>query len=321
MRTTYTLGAALALAVTLPGCRSQHAAVDAGGANHVVDVVALGRTFEAPDSIPAGWTTFRFHNASTMTHFAVVERLPDGIGIKEQQTEAAPVFQAGMDLLDAGKPKEAMAKFGELPAWFAKVQFLGGAGLTAPGHTSETAIHLEPGTYLLECYVKTNGTFHSYNPDSGSYGMVHQLVVTAPESTAPEPNASLTLTLSSEHGIEVSGTPTVGTQTVAVHFADQHVYANFVGHDVHLVHLADDTDLKSLVAWMDWTRHGGLQTPAPAEFLGGVNEMPAGSTGYLTVTLHPGRYAWISEVPNAEVKGMLRVFTVPGAGGDVASGS
>ena len=49
--------------------------------------------------------------------------------------------------------------------------------------------------------------------------------------------------------------------------------------------------------------------------------MPPGSTGYLTITLQPGRYAWLAEVPNAEAKGMLRVFTVPGGEGDVASGS
>jgi hypothetical protein len=61
---------------------------------------------------------------------------------------------------------------------------------------------------------------------------------------------------------------------------------------------------------MDWSAPGGLQTPAPAEFLGGLNEMPAGSTGYFTVDLEPGEYAWISEVPDASAKGMLKEFEV-----------
>lgn len=280
----------------------------------VLEVVAVDRTFEAPDSAPAGWTTFRFRNASTFTHFAVVERMPAGIGIEEQQEEAAPIFQAGLDLMLAGRAEEAAAKFGELPAWFGEIVFLGGPGLTAPGRTSQSTVYLEPGTYVLECYVKTDGVFHSFNPDSTAYGMVHELTVVGPPSSVPEPSGDLTLTVSGEQGISVSGDPVVGEQTVAVQLADQTVHPNFVGHDVHLVRLADDTDLDALAAWMDWTRAGGLETPAPATFVGGVNEMPEGSTGYMTMTLEPGRYAWISEVPDADENGLLKAFSVPAGG-------
>jgi hypothetical protein len=61
---------------------------------------------------------------------------------------------------------------------------------------------------------------------------------------------------------------------------------------------------------MDWRQPGGLQTPAPARFVGGLQEMPAGSTGYFTVELEPGRYAWIAEVAEPQNKGMLLTFTV-----------
>ena len=300
--------------LTAIGCRSDRPAAETPSATNVVEVTAVERTFQAPDTVPAGWTTFRFRNASTMTHFAVVERMPEGIGVAEQQEEAAPIFQAGMDLMAAGKADEAAAKFGELPEWFGKVVFLGGPGLTAPGHVSEATVDLEPGTYVLECYVKTDGVFHSYNPDPAAYGMVHELTVTAPASPTTEPQADLALTISSAGGIEMSGEPSAGRQTIAVHFADQTVHENFVGHDVHLVRLADDTDLGKLVAWMDWTQPGGLQIPAPVEFLGGLNEMPSGATGYMTITLEPGNYAWIAEVPHADDKGMLKKFSVPAAG-------
>lgn len=303
----------------LPGCGGEGAG-GAGGAGSepgVVQVVALeNKTFQAPDSVPAGWTTFRLQNASTMTHLAVIERYPAGYGIAEARAQVAPIFQAGMDLLTAGKTQEAMAKFGELPAWFGKIVFLGGPGLTGPGRTSEATVNLEPGTYVLECYVKTDGIFHSVNPDSTKYGMVHQFAVTGPATEVPEPTATLDLTLSSTRGLEISGVPQAGQQTVAVHFEDQKVYENFVGHDVHVARLADDTDLKALVAWMDWTQPTGLQTPAPVEFIGGLQEMPAGSTGYFTVTLEPGRYAFIAEVPNADAKGLLKEFTVGAAAGN-----
>jgi len=63
---------------------------------------------------------------------------------------------------------------------------------------------------------------------------------------------------------------------------------------------------------MNWTDPKGLITPAPKgiTFLGGVNDMPAGSTGYFTVTLEPGNYTLISEVPNALSKKMLKTFVI-----------
>jgi uncharacterized cupredoxin-like copper-binding protein len=139
--------------------------------------------------------------------------------------------------------------------------------------------------------------------------MVHEFVV-KPVSAAPEPRAEVKITLSGERGIEVEGSPVVGQNTVAVHFEDQAVHENFVGHDVHLVQLEDDTDLEELATWMDWREPEGLEDPPPAEFMGGIHEMPAGQTGYFTVTLEPGRYAWIAEVPGPQEKGMLKTFTV-----------
>jgi len=276
----------------------------------VVDIVAQGLTYEAPDETPSGWTTFRFHNESAMTHFAVVERLPEGIGIAEHQKIVAPIFQQGMDLLNAGDTDAAMAKFGTLPEWFPQIVFTGGPGLTAPGHTSQATIRLEPGRYLLECYVKTGGIFHSYNPDTTAYGMVHAFTVTDEVSPVTEPEADVALTLSGERGIEGAGDLAPGTHTVSVTFEDQKAHENFLGHDVHLVRIAEGADMDALATWMDWSGKTGLQTPAPAEFLGGLEEMPAGSIGYFTVTLEPGRYAWISEVTKPQTKGMLREFTV-----------
>jgi len=311
MKLSTTLASALALAFLLNGCSGPEETAPPTPVPYFVDVKAVGLQFEAPSEIPSGWTTFRFKNDSVMTHFALVERMPEGIGIEEQQRQAAPVFQAGMDLLSAGKEDEAMAKFGELPEWFGNVVFLGGPGLLAPGHEAEETVFLEPGTYLLECYVKTNGVFHSNPPSPESYGMVHQFVVTDEDNGAPEPQESLKIALSSTDGIDVSGEPIAGRQTVAVQFVDQKVYENFVGHDVHLVRLKDDTDLGALAEWMDWRRPTGLSTPAPVEFLGGTNEMPADGRAYFTVTLEPGRYAWISEVPDPASKGMLVEFQVP----------
>jgi len=276
----------------------------------IVDVVARGLTLEAPAEIPTGWTTFRFSNESPMTHFVVVERVPEGQGIESQQAEVAPVFQDGLDLLGAGDFDAALERFGDLPAWFGEIVFMGGPGLTSPGLASQATVFLEPGTYLLECYVKTNGIFHSYNPDPSINGMVLEFTVTEETTEAVEPSATIQIEISAANGIEVEGDLVPGEHTVAVHFVDQTVHENFVGHDVHLVRLVDGLALDELERWMDWSQPMGLETPAPAVFLGGLNEMSAGATGYFTTVLESGEYAWISEVPGSLEKGMLKRFSV-----------
>lgn len=313
--TIVTLLAVIAFASN--GCSQRDRTSSHPGADlNVVEVTARGLEFDAPDEIPSGWTTFRFNNDSGMIHFAVLQRLPEGMALKDQQEQVAPVFQKGMDLLNAGETDAAMEKFGELPEWFGRIVFTSGPGFTSTGQAAETSVYLEPGTYLLECYVKTGGVFHSYNPSPSAYGMVHELTVTDESSSAAEPGATLTITLSSSRGIEVQGDPTPGEHTVAVYFEDQKIHENFLGHDVHLARLENDTDIEELAIWMDWSQPMGLETPAPAEFLGGTHEIPAGGTAYFTVRLDPGRYAWIAEVPSPAEKGMLKIFTVPTGGSD-----
>lgn len=306
MKLTAVLTVIGGLALASAGCAERGEMPSA----NVLHVTARGLEFDAPDTVASGWTTVRFTNESDLIHFALVERLPEGAGIEDQQ-ELAAIFQEGMDLLNAGEADAAMETFGTLPEWFGEIVFLGGPGFVSSGRTAQATVYLEPGTYLLECYVKTSGIFHSYNPSPSVFGMVHEFTVTEDSSAAPEPTGTVEITLSSERGIEIAGDVVPGEHTVAVHFEDQTVHENFVGHDVHLVRLRDDTDLEELATWIDWTQPTGLETPAPAEFLGGTHELPAGGTAYFTVLLEPGRYAWISEVSNAAEKGMLKTFTVP----------
>lgn len=276
----------------------------------LVEVRAVGHhEFElSTDEVPSGWTTFRLDNASHAVHFALVEKLPSGITIEDYEAEVAPVFQNLMDSFSGEEPSAPEAG-SDLPAWYGNVVFTGGPGFTVAGQASQATMYLEPGTYLVECYVKTqDGEFHSY------LGMVEQLVVTEEVSRAREPKATLEMTLSTKEGIEVSDEVRPGMHTVAAYFEDQTAYSHFLGHDVQLVRLGDETNLDELAAWMDWTQPGSLAEPAPAEFVGGIQDMPAGTTGYFTVHLKPGRYAWIAEVPDPAANGMLKTFTVPPAG-------
>lgn len=277
----------------------------------IVEVVSTGMNFNLPKQIPSGWTTFRYKNESPDVHFFVLEKMPDGKNIEDTRKEVVPVFQSAMDLITAGNSEQGFAEFSNLPAWFFDVQFTGGPGLISPAHMAQTTVHLEPGTYLLECYVKMpNGQFHS------ALGMLEEIEVVPEQNSRAEPNPDCSIKISSTEGIEYKDIVLPGKYTFAVEFMDQMAHENFVGQDVHLVRLTDEANLKELNTWMNWAAPASFTTPAPkgVQFLGGTQEMPAGETSYFTATLRPGNYALIAEIPDPLGKNMLKTFRVPGIG-------
>lgn len=277
--------------------------------------------------IPAGWTTFELDNHSAATHFVYVARVPDAAiaGAEADGEELLDYweehitrpFQWFMDTLIDGKdpdPADLSDKYTTatdiFPPWFAAAVPVGGAGLTQGFGTSRTTIELEPGHYVLECYVKNgNGDFHSYR------GMLELLTVTDEESGANEPRPTMTVNLSTGE-IDADEAIRPGLQTVAVHWDEQSVYSHLSGHDVHLLRL-DGGDVQDAADWMNWMEPTGLTSTGgslgPATFMGGAQTMTEGSTAYFTVNLKPGEYAWISEVPGDV--GMWQTFSVPGKGG------
>jgi len=273
----------------------------------VIEISTDAMEFNTVDTITSGWNTFRYKNNSNETHFFLLEKYPEGKSIYNSKNEVFPVFDRGMDLINLGKTEEGYAAFNDLPAWFFEVEISGGSGLISPKNTSETTLKLESGNYLMECYVKMpNGKFHA------SMGMVKSIVVKEEDSGNSPSESLINLAISSTEGISYEGNIKKGAQIFSVEFIDQIKHENFMGHDVNLVKLDDNANLEALESWMNWSDPKGLITPAPqgVTFLGGVNDSPVGSVGYFKANLEAGKYALISEVPNALKKGMLITFTI-----------
>lgn len=274
---------------------------------NIINIVTNNMDFQMQDSIQAGWNTFKYQNKSQETHFFLIDKYPEGKTVEHMEKEVGPVFEKGMDLINAGKQQEGFDAFSELPKWFYEVVFVGGSGLLSPNQNSITTLQLEPGNYIVECYVKMpNGKFHS------NMGMVKPLVVTSELNEHLPPVESIHINLSSEKGIVLQDSIKSGKQVFSIEFEDQKVYENFVGHDVNLVKISNNADLNELEAWMNWADPKGLISPAPDgfTFLGGVNDLPAGSKGFFEVNLSPGNYVLISEVPAANEKNLLKKFTI-----------
>lgn len=272
---------------------------------HVVTVTATDFEFDMPKTLPSGWNSFRFVNESDeQEHFFVLWKLPEGRTFAEYRTDVVEGFGDVWERYDAGEltREEALQALGEeLPAWFfEELQAAGGAALTEPGRTSRVTLKLEPGAYAVECYVKTpQGTFH------GERGMIRALTVTDDSTGAAPPEADVELTLSN-YEIETSGELRVGTQTVAVHVTD--TPEGLVTHDINLFRIDREATTDEIVAWMDWMDLEQFRAPAPGISMGGMEHLMAGDTGYLTVELEPGRYAWVSE--GYGERGMVEEFTV-----------
>ncbi len=298
------LGLAL-LAAGLAACQSGDGASESADAETgVVEVTAKDFEFEMPGEIPSGWTTMRFVNEGEQEHFFLLWRLPEGKSFADYRSQVAGTFLRVWSRYDSGDltREETLEALGEeLPGWFfTEAVPSGGAALTEGGRTSRVTLELEPGTYAVECYVKTpQGTWHT------DRGMLRSLTVTGDATGTAPPEADAELVLSN-YAIATEGRLAAGARTVAVRVTD--TPDGFMAHDVNLFRLEEGTTVEEIVAWMDWMDLDGFRSPAPGQSLGGVESMEAGSTGYMTVELEPGRYAWVSEGYGA--RGMVSEFTV-----------
>ena len=293
--------------VFFQACKNKNEQVNETEKEYVVDIITQNMDFQMPDTIQSGWINFSYKNQSPQTHFFLIEKFPDDKTLEDAKNDVVPHFSNGMKFINERQGEKAMAEFGKLPEWYSKVKFLGGSGLISPGKTAETMVQLDPGYYLMECYVKmSNGEFHT------AMGMIRDFVVSDSSSGNEKPTGAINIDISSTEGIVFNDSIEPGPQTFSVFYKDQSVYEHFIGHDVNLVKLEDGANIKDLESWMNWADPKGLIDPAPNNitFLGGVNNLPAGSTGYFTAGLEPGNYVLISEVPNASAKNMLKTFVV-----------
>jgi hypothetical protein len=273
------------------------------GQPFVAEYIARDYAFIGPSELPSGWVTLRLKNEGMEHHFVFLTLMPEGRTIEDYGRDVGPAFGEAWEGLVSGTVDKAGAAAilaERMPEWYASAVVMGGPGLIGPGLTEDATVQLTPGDYVMECYVKTaEGVFHV------ALGMAIPVTVTEEDSGAAPPEADFEITLFND-GLEVEGAPREGEQTVAVHFDEQP--AAGLGNDVHVVRLSRNTDLGALVEWMDWMNVDGLREPAPATFVGGVQEGPPGTTAYFTVDLEPGRYALIAE-PGA-TRGLVQEFVI-----------
>lgn len=250
-------------------------------APRVVVVRATEFRFEAPDSVPAGTLTFRLENRGIEVHHLWIVRLARG------RTPAD--FTKMMDSWGTG-PK--------MPDWAIDV---GGPNNVAPGMSADATMTLEPGTYMLLCYVPSaDGTPHAVK------GMLKPIVLTAKGATRPrEPKADVSITLG-DYGFAVSPAITAGRHTIR--FEDKAPQT----HEAILARLLPGRTLQEALAWFNSGQLG--QTPVVT--MGGASGLANGRRMYMTADFQPGSYVLLCVMPDAtdgrphSDHGMVAQFTV-----------
>jgi len=142
--------------------------------------------------------------------------------------------------------------------------------------------------------------------------MVQELKVSEETNGNKAPKADYNIDIASEKGITFVDSLQTGTHTLAVKFEDQKQYEHLMGHDVNLVKIENDSLIPILGNWLNTVDFKAFRTPVPEGllFLGGVEDLPAGKTGYFEANLEKGNYVLISEIPNAVERKMIKAFTV-----------
>lgn len=281
----------LAAVVAVAGCSVKEApkeadsaaapAASAAAAPNVVNIIATDYKFDAPDSIPAGLTTFRMTDSGKELHHATLIKLDSG--------KTAADFEAGMKTMKPGTPP---------PGWVIPA---GGPNAVAPGNTSELTVAVEPGNYVLVCFIPdAKGVPHVM------LGMMKGLTVTPnPTANMTEPAADIEVTLK-DYQFDFSTPLTAGKHTLKITTAPGQP------HEFTFFQLMPGKTVADLTRYVET----GMAGPPPAVPIGGVAGVAAGRSSYYTVDLKPGDYAIVCFLEDAKdgkphfVHGMVQQIKV-----------
>ncbi|CAN5920262.1 hypothetical protein BH11GEM2_BH11GEM2_12020 [soil metagenome] len=229
----------------------------------VVTVHAREFSFVAPKSIKSGVSTFRLVNDGKEMHHLQITRLEKG---KTMADLAAA-------LKNPGPP----------PAWMTQV---GGPNPAVPGGTVEATLALEPGSYVMTCFVPSPGgaTPHFMK------GMIAAFTVMPEATGAADATPDATVHLSDY-------TFTLDKPLVAGHRVLKVVNDAKQDHEVILVALAPR---KTAADVGNWVEKEMMKGPPPGKPIGGMAGIANGRTGSFPVDLKAGTYGLICFIPDAK---------------------
>ncbi len=237
----------------------------------LVSLSATEYAIQAPDSVPAGWTTLRFANHGQELHYAHIVRLDSGKTVSEL----------------VGAYAEAIRTSGPRPSWVTR---FGGPGGTAPGDSASVTQLLEPGSYVWICPVEDDaGSPHFGKGEFKSFVVYPAESPLAVGLAAPE--AAVTIRLL-DFSFDLGDSLPSGQYTVRVQ------NAGVEPHDLVLMKLAPGVTVEELERWLNperARRPGEAEEPPPpmesiGTPVGGVAAIRPTMEAFFEADISPGEY-------------------------------
>lgn len=288
--------------IQLPACRTQDSARQqnvTGAAPNVVSITATEYAFQAPDTVPAGWTTYRLTNQGAEVHYGHIVRLDSGRTVQELVNAYA----------------EAIRTSGPRPKWVTR---FGGPGGAAPGGSSSVTQFLEPGSYVWICPVEDSAGNPHFSKGEFKPFVVHAGdPAEARRASAPEADVVVRLM---DYSFALDSALRPGRHTVRVE------NAGVEPHDLVLMKLAPGRTIADIETWLNPERARRDDKPAaPPPSLeslgtgaGGIAAIHPGMEAFFEADFTPGEYVMVcmATAPDGRSHiehGMIRQISVQAA--------
>lgn len=234
----------------------------AAAAPTMVTLTATDYAFQTPDTLLAGWTTFRLVNNGSQSHMGQLIRLDSGVTLDDYLKAYGEAFRTAGPRPESGRR-------------------LGGPTVTAPHDTSNATLYLDPGSYVWVCLFNIPDGI----PHVVGHGMAEPFFVPAPGATSrsqAEPKADVVLRLV-DYAFSLSVPLKAGQQMIRVENAGSE------SHEVSVVKLPAGRTMQDVRAWLRNPRESPPEN-APEHVAGGVTSLAPGAQAYFEVDLTSGEY-------------------------------
>ena len=266
MRARITYFAAVGALASLAACGGQQeAAATAQAAPPAVFTIhAKDFSYDAPDSVAAGYVAFTLINDGPGFHHATIFRLDSGKTMSD---------------LDA-----ALKQPGPPPAWAVPI---GGPNAPDPGSSTNATLKLAPGNYAMLCMVDVPGGVPHFMK-----GMMHAFTAVASGAAAADastpPTADIDIAMA-DYGFKLSKPLTAGHHVFAVTNNGPQM------HEIEIIKLDSGKTANDFAAWIM-----NPQGPPPAHAVGGLAPEAPGQTGYFSADFTTGNYVAMCFIPDAK---------------------
>jgi hypothetical protein len=245
----------------------------------VVDVAASEYAFRAPDTIPAGLTTFRLRQEGRVKAAAHLP-LAGRESLATHNGDATDgLHMLWVVRLDSGRTMAdfyAAARADSSAPW---ARLLGGPGFAFPPRTTNATMSLEPGSYVLVCYVgSAREDRNRYHVLKGMFRSLTVVPSSAPAAGMPEPDVTVTMGPGSEVTFSTP-IPRAGVWRILVLNRNSR-RGPFAIRRVLAGHTAAEAQ--------SWRRADGR--PPVAEPWGGFATVGSGDSLLTTIDMIPGAY-------------------------------